>query len=206
LKTQSPSEVCYTKTLTKLAELTARARTDSQSGEPNGGARPGPAHHHQPLSNSNSNSNSNTTTINKDILGSNGNGSSLGNTAGQNFQKKDDDGGRSGSGNGMPKVDFTGLGLYKDQLLKDKAFLEPFMMAAGKIPIPELDAWLNVFNLHLVVTRKLEKDYPDYLSHFSAWWYKGDRTKKPPTLQEIKSVSKNTQQSKSLLAKYDTPA
>jgi hypothetical protein len=127
---------------------------DSQSGEQTEGQGQG-AHHHQPLSNSNSNSNSNTTTINKDILGSNGNGSSLGNTAG---------------------------------------------------PIPELDAWLNVFNLHLVVTRKLEKDYPDYLSHFSAWWYKGDRTKKPPTLQEIKSVSKNTQQSKSLLAKYDTPA
>jgi hypothetical protein len=177
-------------------------QTDNQTADQNPGPPP-----HQTLSNSNSNSNSN----NKDILTTVGNPSTIGNQGDEKTKKNDDDG-RSGSENGThdatingsKKVDFTILGKYKDQILNDNSFLEPFMMAVGTIPKESLEAWLNVFNLHLVVERKLNKDYADYLSHFRNWWYKGDRTKKPPTLQEIKAVSKSTQQSKTLLDKYDT--
>lgn len=182
-------------------------QSHNQTGEQEHGQKPG-QDPHQLLSNSNSNSHSNSL---EDISDTSSELSAVGNTGGQKFQKMDDDG-RSGSenvshingSNSLKKVDFRVLGQYKQQLLDDKAFLEPFLMAVGNFPKDHIESWLNVFNLHLIVERNLNKDYTDYLSHFRHWWFKGDRSKKPPTLQEIKAVSKNTQQSKDLLSKYDT--
>jgi hypothetical protein len=114
-------------------------------------------------------------------------------------------GGGAGSGNGHLKpIDFTGLKEFKAKLLDDKAFTEPFLMVGDNksLTMEDLGSWLDMFNLHCVVERKLEKDYHEYMSHFRHWFFKVDRSKKPPTPAEVKKVSRNTAQSKNLLAKY----